>query len=239
MIAITFDIDWATDVMIADTLDLLNTAGVRATLFATHATSLFDGIEGHEIGIHPNFLLTKDYRSEFDRLMGLYPQAKGVRCHSYYQNTQILDLFVERGLRYDSNLLMFHCQGIHAFQNWNGLVRVPVFWEDDINYLVGGTWDPQMLSISNPNSLYVFAFHPVHVFLNTERIDRYKVAKPHCNDTKKLQEFVNSESSGVGTRVFFKKLLTLIEEKYSSQTLGEIVASLYTNLNKGKFSAQS
>ncbi len=229
MIAISFDIEWAPDVVIEDTLDLLNTAGVQATFFATHATSFFDGIHGHEIGIHPNFLLTKDYRSELDRLMGLYPQAQGVRCHSYYQNTQILDLFVEHGLRYDSNLLMFCCQGIHAFQNWNGLVRVPVFWEDDVNCLVGDTWDPQMLSISDPDSLYVFDFHPIHVFLNTESMDRYEAAKSHCNYPKRLREFVNSESSGVGTRLFLKRLLTLMKEEPLSLTLSEIVESLHIN----------
>lgn len=224
MLAITFDIDWAPDAVIADTLALLNAANVQATFFATHSTSLFNGIQGHEIGIHPNFLPTKDYRSELDRLMNLYPQAKGVRCHSYYQNTQILDLFVEHGLEYDSNSVMFGCHNIQPFKHWNGLVRVPIFWEDDINCLIGNVWEPELLSLADPNSLFVFNFHPIHVYLNTEKLSRYEAAKPYYPDPIKLREFVNPESTGIGTRVFLKRLLTLVKETRSPSTLTEIVA---------------
>lgn len=226
VIAITFDVDWASDVVVADTLALLNAANVQATFFATHSTSLFNGIQGHEIGIHPNFLLAKDYESELDRLMNLYPQAKGVRCHSYYQNTQILDLFVERGLQYDSNSVMFGCHNIQPFKHWNGLVRVPVFWEDDINCLVGATWNPELLPLANPNALYVFNFHPIHIYLNTEKLSRYKTAKPYYHDPIKLREFVNPESTDVGARVFLKRLLSLVKGKYSSTTLIEIATPL-------------
>ena len=155
MIAITFDIDWAEDTVIADTLELLSATDIQATFFATHNTPLLDNMQGHEIGIHPNFLPTKDYRGELDRLMNLYPQAKGVRCHSFYQTFQILDLFAELGLQYDSNLLMFGCSNIQAFQYWNGLVRVPIYWEDNINCMTGDTWKPELLHLSDPNSLYV------------------------------------------------------------------------------------
>ena len=38
MIALAFDIDWAPDAVLADTLELVAEVGVPVTLFATHAT---------------------------------------------------------------------------------------------------------------------------------------------------------------------------------------------------------
>lgn len=222
MLAITIDIDWAPDAVIADTLALLDAMGVQATLFATHKTSLLNDIRSHEIGIHPNFLASKDYKCELDRLMDLYPQAKGVRCHSYYQNTQILDLFIEHGLQYDSNLVMFGFPNIQPFKHWNGLVRLPIFWEDDINCLINGTWDTKLLSSIFYDSIYVFNFHPIHIFLNTEKLSRYDAAKPYYHNVAKLREFVNSESTGIGTRVFLKHLLSFIKGRHTTSTLIEI-----------------
>ena len=221
MILITFDIDWAPDEFIADTLNLLDVAGVKTTFFATHATPLLKDIEGHEVGIHPNFLncTVKDYSVELDKLMNLYPQAKGVRCHSYYENYYLLDMYKSYGLIYDSSLLTFGCKEIHPFRHWDGLVRIPVFWEDMMNCRFRGGWDTQDLPIKD-NSLYVFDFHPTSVFLNIESVERWNSAKPYYYpqpNISKLREFINPESSGVGSRVFLKKLMNIVGN--SSKTL--------------------
>jgi hypothetical protein len=213
VIAITFDVDWAPDAVIEDVLGLLDKAGVRATFFATHGSAVLRALRGHEIAIHPNFAGVKDHQRHLDELMSTYPDARGVRCHSYHQSTRILDLFVDRGLLYDSNILMFRVPGIHAFRNWNGLARIPVFWEDDVNCMVGGGWDPAQLDLADPGALFVFDFHPIHVFLNTEGSARYEAAKPHLKEPAKLAKMANPESSGVGVRVFLKRLLALLGQR--------------------------
>lgn len=81
LIAIILDVDWVLDLVVKDPLDLRKTAVVRATLLATHLTSLPDGIRGHGIGIHPNLLRTKDDRSELDRMTGLVSAGTGVGYH--------------------------------------------------------------------------------------------------------------------------------------------------------------
>jgi hypothetical protein len=212
---ITFDIDWAPDEFIEDTLSLLDAAGVKGTFFATHATPLLKNIKGHEVGIHPNFLnsTVKNYNIELDKLMGLYPRAKGVRCHSYYENYYLLDMYKSYGLIYDSSLLTFGCKEVQPFKHWDGLVRIPVFWEDMVNCRFNGGWDTRTLP-TNDNLLYVFDFHPTSVFLNIESVDRWEAAKKHYYpkpDIKKLREFTNPESSGAGSRVFLKKLLKMVE----------------------------
>lgn len=213
MLCITSDIDWAPDAVVADTLELL--APVRATLFATHETPILRSRAAgqHAIGIHPNFLNTKDFAKEIDRLLDIYPEALGARCHHYYQNSAVLDLFHQRGLEYDSNMVMFGAQGIRGFRHWNGVARLPVFWEDDVNALAGGSWRPDLFPMADPADpevLYVFNFHPVHVYLNTETMLRYEAAKPYYKDAHKLREFRNPEASGVGTRVFLKRLVDMV-----------------------------
>jgi hypothetical protein len=235
MIAITVDLDWAPDPVVEDTLELVETAGVRTTLFATHASALLAATRAHEVGIHPNFLplAFKDCTVELDRLLGLYPESKGVRSHSYHQNSRILDLFVERGLIYDSNVLMFQCDHIELFRHFNGLIRMPVFWEDDVNCVVGGDWIPTMSTVADTDAVHIFNFHPVHVFLNTETLRRYESAKPYYHDPAKLREFANPESSGTGTRVFLRRLLALIQAGRPATTLVEIATS-WSNRLAGK-----
>ena len=55
--ALTFDIDWAPDYAIKYCLELLESAGCKATFFTTHSTPVNSEIihRGHNLGIHPNF----------------------------------------------------------------------------------------------------------------------------------------------------------------------------------------
>ena len=65
-IFITLDIDWANDLVLKDTIDIISQYGARATFFTTHDTplnSLLCSNEDFELGIHPNFnfLLNGDF----------------------------------------------------------------------------------------------------------------------------------------------------------------------------------
>jgi hypothetical protein len=208
VIAISFDVDWAPDAAIEQTLEILEHAGVSATIFATHATPVLNGLGGHEVGIHPNFLAggRERWAPAVDELLDVYPEARGTRSHAYHTNTPILDLFVDRGLLYDSSILMLGQPSIRAFRAHNGLIRLPVFWEDDDNW-TSGEWYPETLEIDDPDALFIFDLHPIHVFLNTESAERYKAAKPYYQNAERLRKYVNPESSGTGSRVFLKRLL--------------------------------
>ena len=217
MIAISFDVDWAPDPAIEETLEIIDQAGATATIFATHATPLLSGLRGHEIGIHPNFLEggRERWAPAIDELLEAYPEARGARSHAYHANSLILDLFVDRGLIYDSNIFMFRQPSIRGFRAPNGLIRLPVFWEDDDNWTVGD-WNPAALEMDDPEALYIFDLHPIHVFLNTESAERYEAAKPHYQDAERLREYANPESSGTGSRVFLKRLLERPADEFTT-----------------------
>ena len=53
-VLITIDIDWAPDLIVEDSLALLEAYGVSATLFMTHLTSVAEEYE-HELAIHPHY----------------------------------------------------------------------------------------------------------------------------------------------------------------------------------------
>ncbi len=57
-IFLTFDIDWACDGVLADTIDMVEQADICATWFVTHDTPLLNRLRKNpkfELGIHPNF----------------------------------------------------------------------------------------------------------------------------------------------------------------------------------------
>ena len=219
---LTFDIDWACDEVLADTIDLVEKADVCATWFVTHDTPLLKRLRANskfELGIHPNFnsLLAgspdvnngRSAEEIVDRLLELVPEAISVRSHSMTQSSVLLKLFLDKGLTHDCNHFIPYQAGIelHPWRLWNGLIKVPYFWEDDATAIYGGGYYQEVLELTNLNGLKVFDFHPIHVFLNTETLDRYEDSRPYHRSPKELLRFRNNKTPGARTAL--KALLGL------------------------------
>ena len=220
----TVDIDWAPEAVIADTLAMFEQYGVACTLFATHRSPLIDRCsrELFEVAIHPNFnplLAGKggDAGRIVDELLELYPEARGVRCHSMAQSALLFDLFQSRGLTYDANQFLPYWTDIKPFRIWNGLLRIPYNWEDDIHFSYGRSFDDTGLQTSTLN---VFDFHPIHVFLNTDTADCYNRARQHYHDADALMHCRNDR--GPGARTLLERLL----QQASAQGHGTTLAAL-------------
>lgn len=222
---LTFDIDWACDEILDDTIDLVEAAGVEATWFVTHDTPLLARLRDNplfELGIHPNFnfLLDGDARQGktaaevVDRLLDLVPEARSVRSHSMAQSSMLLELFKRKGLTHDCNQFLPEHSGheLQPWRHWNGLLRVPYFWEDDVHCLYGsGTSTAELVK---RNGLKVFDFHPIHVFLNTEQMDRYERTRHvHGNPSELIRYRCEQE----GTRTRLEQLLSFSGETLINQ----------------------
>lgn len=206
-IFLTFDIDWACDEIVQDSIEIIEAAGVSATWFVTHDTPLLRRLRSNpdfELGIHPNFnfLLDGDSRNGanatevLDRLLNIVPEAKTIRSHCMTQSSTLLDLFRSQGLTHDSNhFIPAHVQPhLWPWKLWNGLVRVPYFWEDDIHCLYD---DPMSLTHAlGHTGLRVFDFHPIHVFLNTENMKRYEQTRILHRNPLGLIQHRNNELNG-------------------------------------------
>lgn len=214
---LTIDLDWACDDVLTDTIDLVEKADVSATWFVTHETPLLQRLRENpmfELGIHPNFNFLFNGDGEngvtadevIDRLLTIVPEAKTIRCHSLTQNTKLFDLFVNKGLTHDCNNFIPYQAGIELkpWRLWNELITIPHFWEDDMACIYAHKTPIQELS-ERPG-LKVFDFHPIHVFLNTEHIERYDRTRAFHLNSEKL---INHRYPGDGTRSSLETLLSL------------------------------
>ena len=228
MIAFTSDIDWAHEEVIDDTLSIFEKYDTKCTFFSTHHSVRLakSSRKLFEIGIHPNFnpLLggdtSKMANDVINELLEIHPEAQGVRSHSLTQNTKLLDLFVEKGLVYDANIFMPYLTGLKPFTAWNGLIRIPYNWEDDVHWAYGHPFEAWNINLLD-EGLVVFDFHPIHIYLNTENKYRYNEARKHFNDPEKLLGYRNKEIKG--TRDLLISLLEYIKQnKLEVKTLLEI-----------------
>lgn len=226
MIFFTSDIDWAPDEVIDDMLTIFDKYNQKCTMFATHDSGSIKNARGiHEIGIHPNFnpLFSQNKQDSnaekiIDDLMALYPESVGVRSHSTTTSSGLLDLFYRKGLKYDSNLFIPY-QDVRPFALWNGFVRIPYNWEDDVHYLYNK-------SFANPELTFdldylIFDFHPIHVFLNTEKESRYINAKKFYKDPTKLLEFRNNSTPGART-LLISLLENCFQQNHTTYTLSSL-----------------
>jgi hypothetical protein len=197
------DIDWAPEEVVADTLSLFEQYRVKCTLFATHESDVLSACDRElfEVGIHPNFNPLLNGESErsaaavLDEILALYPEATGVRSHSMTQSTALLHLFSEKGLAYDANHFLPYWPNIEPYRLWNGMVKIPYNWEDDIHFMYGRDYAELGIDLDR-DALSVFDFHPIHVFLNTENAARYERARAAYHDASELEQYVNRESYG-------------------------------------------
>lgn len=220
---LTFDLDWACDEILEDTIQLVEESNVAATFFVTHDTPLLSCLRSNkeiELGIHPNFnsLLNGQTNAGksadiIKKIKEVVPEARSVRCHSLVQSSHLLDSFVKLGLTHDVNLFIPAYSQIKLlpFRHYNGLIRVPYLWEDDYHCapLINGEeqyWDVGCF-LDKPG-LKVFDFHPIHVYLNTEDLERYELCREYHRQPNLLYGFRYKNNKN-GTRVF---LVNLIKE---------------------------
>ncbi len=214
-IFLTFDIEWAHDDILSDTIDLVEAYDVSITWFVTHDTPILDRLRANpkfELGIHPNFnfLLQgnetgyKNAEEVIEQLLRIVPRARSVRSHSMLQSSRLLNQFIEQGLTHDCNHFIPWHSGLslRPWKLWNGLIKVPHFWEDDVACVEGEDWSPkQLMSLSG---LKVFDFHPTQVFLNTNNIEIYERTREFHQNPERLLGF---RFDGCGSR---KRLIDIL-----------------------------
>lgn len=227
-LCVTVDTDWAPDPVLADTLQLLTDLGVRATIFATNPSRCYEGLpaDQFEMALHPNLNWAPDgsgtnFRHAVDSLRQAFPDSVGMRSHSLTQGAQLLDYLVSLGFVYDSNyFLPFPAR---AFVDWNGLVRVPFSFSDIWQAFRGGPFTLEGAGISGRGE--VVAFHPVHVFLNTEDVVRYDANRGHLSETDRLSEGRN-RGPVPGTRDLLEELGGASFEFFTSLEIAERAKSV-------------
>lgn len=205
---ITFDIDWCSDEVLSYTLNIMEKYDIKATFFITHETKLLERMRANpniELGIHPNFnpllngdfIFGKNINEVIEYYKNIVPEAVSVRSHSMTQNSPILDSFEKFGLLYDCNTFIPYSSNIEVqpYKHWTDkLIKTPYFWEDDVHCVYNWEWN--INKFLNYQGVKVFDFHPIHVFLNTEKLDRYESARKSFKEFSELKMCVNTKVYG-------------------------------------------
>lgn len=208
-IFLTFDVDWVCDDILDYTLNIIEKYDIKATFFCTHETRLLERMRKNpniELGIHPNFnpLLNGDFKygKKFQEVIKYFkrivPDAVSIRAHSLTQNSNLLGSFFKNGLRYDCSCFIPYSAKflLKPFLYWDKkLIRVPYFWEDDVHCLYDWPW--KIDTFINNKELKVFNFHPIHIYLNTEKLERHEKSKRYHKNIKMLSSYINKKSYGV------------------------------------------
>jgi hypothetical protein len=115
----------------------------------------------------------------------------------------------ELEIRSTSNYLAFLCKNLVPIVQPFGVIEYPIYFMDDAYELMYDGDDKYQLSSLDLNSpgIKILAFHPIHIFLNTNSIQQYKKSKHYHNDPDKLREFVNH---GPGIGDLYKALIEFI-----------------------------
>lgn len=225
-VCFTFDIDWAPEPMIDALRERIAAHDLPATIFCTHrspATERLLALPRCETAVHPNFLSGRDPGEVLDEIRGWFPAARGVRNHGLYYSSRLLPLLHRAGAAYLSNDLAFLEPDLAPRYDWSGMVRLPIYWEDDVHcvYFDGAPSDdafaPARVPLSGPG-LAVLNFHPVHLYLNTRDLSAYMAAKQDLRDPDKAPALRNP-GPGVGT--LFESLARAAARR-TCKTLGEV-----------------
>ncbi len=226
-IFLTLDTDWSPAEVLHYALTLFEEHALCCTVFATGVYSALQACNAarFEVGVHPNFndVTRAQYENKLHELLALYPNAKGVSSHAMMSSTPLLHLFKQAGLLYERNLLRYEQTEAKPFYYFNRLLRVPIFWEDDI-------WFGLERHAAFSENLFqardlplVFNFHPIHLYLNTVSPEHYAAFKPHYHDAHKLLEF---RHAGYGVRSYFMDLIAhLRTQRIATGLLSELVTT--------------
>ena len=227
----TSDVDWASEHCIADLLGFTASVGVKPTVFATHASPVLTSFAEAglaDVGIHPNFLPGSthgdDEKAVLDHLFGLFPDAETSRSHCFADNTRLVRHLLERGVFYDSNLCLYLQPGLVPLRHGTGIVRFPVFWEDDCHWdLTGGAWalDAHLDAFLTPG-LKILNVHPFPFAANVTSEAHFQRVHEHI--TSFGPDDVDAVAHpGEGTRTFVTELVqALVERGARFHTLKEI-----------------
>ena len=217
---LTFDIDWAPDYAILKCLELIESAGCKATFFATHHTTMNQEIvnRGHNLGIHPNFLPGSSHGSNVDEIiaecLSYAPNAWCMRTHSLVQSSPLLyEIFSKfPQLKLDVSLFMHRSPYAHKV-DWSfdelSFERLLYNWEDDAQF---SSYKDNTIPELFFGELTVFDFHPIHIFLNStdgSLFRKMKMEQSHIPlnelDLKVAEKYAMTEVTG--TQSYLKAIL--------------------------------
>ena len=193
---LTIDTDWVCDSVLKDVIENVLQENLKITIFATNDSKYLKSIiykypENVEVGLHPNYMKFMEnglfnWKDELIKLKNIYPKAVGVRSHGHWVSSQLIDHYIDMGIKYESGIYIDNLP-LNSILPYNEkFFRVSHFFQDDAHMLRNRPMSLESLNIHLPG-IKVFDFHPIHIFLNSPDMSFYKRNKIHYHEYKILK----------------------------------------------------
>lgn len=204
-LALTIDIDWATEDELLFVYELLERNNVKATWFHTHESNVARKIlecELFESGIHPNFYKNSSHGENPIEFMQNIVNGRSSRSHGLYSSGKVLTNLVANNIEIDSSIFIPQNLNIKPYEidiNFKKITRVPFSWADDYFLTTGGDMVTDWVE---KNDFLCVMFHPVHIFSNAYNLSdciNYKnsgvISKEKLGIRNQISELLKSGSS--------------------------------------------
>lgn len=189
----TTDIDFAPEWAIEETITFFKNRDVPLTPFITHPSEVIIKEYGSKdkqryVGLHPWFRSNvhgATGREVIECVKTLWPIARAIRGHGFFTKSKFEYIYSKIGIKYDSTLCLFLQPYCTPLRSCYGLVKFPVWWEDDVAMDVRPpfTMDTVISELAIPG-LKIINVHPLYFALNLANSEIAEIRLYHMDDTK-------------------------------------------------------
>lgn len=244
---LTMDEDWVNAPVLADALNLFRDARIPLTLFITQPLDAHDDLNSEgliDFSIHP-YHKDDEFREQVltEAIDFLPKPPTGFRNHRRLVEKPDMLISAERmGIQWESNHGVSNSTGyalgtglpfriVHGSRTFD-VLEFPIHFEDDVYFTtcheLGFDGSVLIKMMKNAleffHSILVFAFHPIHVFLNSSSSEEYARAKEEglLDDMQRLMTFREPLLGKQGTRTLLERTLDVIRKNRERLFLGTI-----------------
>jgi hypothetical protein len=230
---LTADQDWAPSWTSKALLDITRAFQVPLHVFRTNACPVLDASRDAGTstnGWHPNFGSGSSHgatpREVVQHMQTVFPSCRTSRSHRFIESTEAWKELRQAGIVADSQFATLMASAIRPLRHWTGIVRIPVFLEDDIFFEY---WPEELPLAAISDSLFspglkVLNFHPAFVGCNTPSRDFYESTRDELFDSRGRVDTLVWHKRG--TRDVLLELLELIRNRGSAFEKFEDIAML-------------
>jgi Polysaccharide deacetylase len=214
VICLTFDTDHLGDDRMREFVSSTPLPG-SATLFCTRAYASIGG--GHEVCPHAIVSPGEDWGRALDEAREMFPSAKGFRAHGcFYSHGLALELG-QRGYSYVSSQDQIGRPDVVPQREIWGIWQLPIYYMDTFDISIDSHWGERVHQPFSPelieravsgNGLYVFAFHPIHLMLNSTGVEDYLARRDGFHSGVPLDKL---RCPGYGAAEYYAELINAME----------------------------
>jgi hypothetical protein len=199
----------------------------KATFFCTERFASLTS-QPHEISPHPDLSNSGGWLEVINRMRIEFPNAKTWRSHSLFFSQAINVELQRRNYRAVSVVEQFGDKLPLPYKLPWGLTQFPIYYMDNSDFC---DFSPERNRKHVPFSrelidtaiagsgVYVFAFHPIHLELNTPNFEYYASNRDQFKSGSHTRVV---SFAGRGTRTFYEDLVATMQlQNISSKTLTE------------------